>query len=187
MTSTQALQTCSPLSTSQEMASSNYDNVHDVKPVGSSLQHPTRPDGPLNVNIRKNLSQSRLMDPTVLPGGTSTGLSSIDENSMAKHMSNVISEGTTSSVPVVKTVTSSEQSSVMSMTGQVAPQSVGVNNNMATNVGLLQQTSNKPQSGHSKYAKVWEVSEVMYSLIIPSNLIISHSHVLTFVLVSNKL
>lgn len=47
-------------------------------------------------------------------------------------------------------------------TVQVAPQSVGVNNIMATNFGPPQQTSTALQSRRSDFEKVWEVSKVVF-------------------------
>lgn len=114
-----SLQTSSPLSTSQEMISSN-ESVPDLKPMVSSMTQSLRPVGPaaVNVSILNNLSQARqVMNSAALAGGSSIGLQSMGGTPMAMHMSNMISSGMASSVPATQTVLSSGQSGITSMTG----------------------------------------------------------------------
>lgn len=112
-----SLQTSSPLSTSQEMISSNEQ---DLKPMVSSMTQSLRPVGPAaaNVSILNNLSQARqVMNSAALAGGSSIGLQSMGGTPMAMHMSNMISSGMASSVPATQTVLSSGQSGITSMAG----------------------------------------------------------------------
>ncbi|XP_024987974.1 mediator of RNA polymerase II transcription subunit 25 isoform X2 [Cynara cardunculus var. scolymus] len=107
-----SLQTSSPLSVSQEMMSTN-DGVQDLKPNVGGIQQPVRPAG--HINILNTLSQARLT--AALAGGTSMGLPSIAGNPMAMHMSNMISSGMPSTVPVAQSVISSGQSGITSIAG----------------------------------------------------------------------
>ncbi|KAG5240373.1 mediator of RNA polymerase II transcription [Salix suchowensis] len=76
------------------------------------------PPAAANVNILNNLSQARqVMNSAALSGGTSIGHPSINQTSVAMHMSNMISSGMTSSVPAAQTVFSSGQPGVSSITG----------------------------------------------------------------------
>ncbi|KAI8539198.1 hypothetical protein RHMOL_Rhmol09G0162600 [Rhododendron molle] len=114
-----SLQTSSPMSSSQEMASIN-DNIQDLKPIVSSMAQPLRPVGPAaaNVSILNNLSQARqVMNSATLSGGSSIGLQSIGPTPMAMHMSNMISSGMSSSVPPAQTVLTSGQSVITSVAG----------------------------------------------------------------------
>lgn len=144
------LQTSSPLSTSQEMLSSN-ENVQDLKPLVSGMTvQSLRPVGPAaaNVSILNNLSQARqVMNSAALASGTSIGLQSMGPTPMAMHMSNMISTGMASSVPAAQTVLSSGQSGITSMggsgtlagTAQVAQNSASATSNMSSQpLGNLQ-------------------------------------------------
>ncbi|XP_058182821.1 mediator of RNA polymerase II transcription subunit 25 isoform X2 [Rhododendron vialii] len=114
-----SLQTSSPMSSSQEMASIN-DNIQDLKPIVSGMAQPLRPVGPAaaNVSILNNLSQARqVMNSAALSGGSSIGLQSIGPTPMAMHMSNMISSGMSSSVPPAQTVLTSGQSVITSIAG----------------------------------------------------------------------
>lgn len=166
MASHQASQTSSPLSTSQKMISSN-DSVQDVKPVVSGTQHPKRPAGPVNVSILNDLSQARVSNPTAFARGTLTVISSSGGTPVAMHMSNMISGGMTSSIPVSQTVTSSGQSGITSVAGSTTlevtakgAQHTGTMVATPTMSQQVQQTSSALQSGQSKYMKIWEVSDI---------------------------
>lgn len=114
-----SLQTSSPISSSQELASNN-DIVQDLKPIVSSMAQPLRPVGSAaaNVSILNNLSQARqVMNNAALSGGSSIGLQSIGSTPMAMHMSNMISSGMASSVPPAQTVLTSSQSATTSIAG----------------------------------------------------------------------
>ncbi|KAJ0433548.1 putative mediator complex, subunit Med25, von Willebrand factor type A [Helianthus annuus] len=155
ITSPQA-KTYSPSPTSQERISRN-DHLQDMKPVVSNIQQPLRPAGPVNVSILNNLSQARLASPTVLAGGTATGISSI--GGKAIHMSNMIAGSV--SAPLSGTAQVAQHVGSMmaapGMSQQVqGMQSVGVDNNMGTNVGVSQLTSSALQAGRPKYLKIWE-------------------------------
>uniref|UniRef100_A0A251RQD3 Mediator of RNA polymerase II transcription subunit 25 n=1 Tax=Helianthus annuus TaxID=4232 RepID=A0A251RQD3_HELAN len=159
ITSPQA-KTYSPSPTSQERISRN-DHLQDMKPVVSNIQQPLRPAGPVNVSILNNLSQARLASPTVLAGGTATGISSI--GGQAIHMSNMIAGSV--SAPLSGTAQVAQHVGSMmaapGMSQQVqGMQSVGVDNNMGTNVGVSQLTSSALQAGRPKYLKIWEVCKV---------------------------
>ncbi|CAK7326531.1 unnamed protein product [Dovyalis caffra] len=126
-----SLQTSSPSTTTQDMATSG-ENVQDLKPNVSGMTQPARavPPAAANVSILNNLSQARqVMNSAALSGGTSIGLTSINQTSVAMHMSNMISSGMASSVPAAQTVFSSGQPGVSSITGsgtgttQIAPNS----------------------------------------------------------------
>lgn len=112
------MQISSPLSVSQEMLSNN-DNLQDMKPIVSNIQQPPpqRPAVTVNHNILNNLSQARIINQATLGGGTSLGLPSMGVNPMAMHMSNMISSGMASTIPVAQTVISSGQSGIPSMAG----------------------------------------------------------------------
>ncbi|KAI3763881.1 hypothetical protein L2E82_13879 [Cichorium intybus] len=113
------MQISSPLSVSQEMLSSN-DGLQDMKPLVTAIQQPIRPAGTVNHNILNNLSQARIINQAIA-GGTSMGIPSMGVNPMTMHMSNMISSGMASTIPVAQTVISSGQSGIPSMagTGQV--------------------------------------------------------------------
>ncbi|XP_023746257.1 mediator of RNA polymerase II transcription subunit 25 isoform X1 [Lactuca sativa] len=104
------MQMSSPLSVSQEMLSSN-DGIQDMKPIVSNIQPPMRPAVTVNHNILNNLSQARIINQAAIAGGTSMGI----PNPMAVHMSNMISSGMASTIPVAQTVISSGQSVIPSM------------------------------------------------------------------------
>lgn len=108
------MQTSSPLSVSQDMLSNNDTVMQDMKPNVTGMQQPARPAGPVNVSILNNLSQARLMN-----NGTSMGIPSIGGNPMAMHMSNMISSGMASTVPVSQTVISSGQPGIAPISGTV--------------------------------------------------------------------
>ncbi|KAL8196371.1 hypothetical protein R6Q57_024666 [Mikania cordata] len=86
MASPQSVKTYSP----SEKLKSSYDNLQDFKPVGN-MQQPLYSADRVKGNILNNLSQARLVIPTVLAGGKATGISSIDGNPRVIHMSNMIS------------------------------------------------------------------------------------------------
>nr|GEX88031.1 hypothetical protein [Tanacetum cinerariifolium] len=108
------MQTSSPLSVSQDMLSNNDTVMQDMKPNVTGMQQPARPAGPVNVSILNNLSQARLMN-----NGTSMGIPSIGGNPMSMHMSNMISSGMASTVPVSQTVISSVQPGIPPISGTV--------------------------------------------------------------------
>uniref|UniRef100_A0A2K1ZFR8 Mediator of RNA polymerase II transcription subunit 25 n=1 Tax=Populus trichocarpa TaxID=3694 RepID=A0A2K1ZFR8_POPTR len=114
-----SMQTSSPSTTTQDMAT-NGENAQDLKPNVSVTTQSARsaPPAAANVNILNNLSQARqVMNSAALSGGTSIGLPSINQTSVAMHMSSMISSGMTSSVPAAQTVFSSGQPGVSSITG----------------------------------------------------------------------
>ncbi|KAB5544741.1 hypothetical protein DKX38_012853 [Salix brachista] len=114
-----SMQTSSPSTTTQDMATSG-ENAQDLKPNVNMITQSTRsaPPAAANVNILNNLSQARqVMNSAALSGGTSIGHPSINQTSVAMHMSNMISSGMTSSVPAAQTVFSSGQPGVSSITG----------------------------------------------------------------------
>ncbi|KAG6764166.1 hypothetical protein POTOM_031625 [Populus tomentosa] len=114
-----SMQTSSSSTTTQDMAT-NSENVQDLKPNVSVTTQSARsvPPAAANVNILNNLSQARqVMNSAALSGGTSIGLPSISQTSVAMHMSSMISSGMTSSVPAAQTVFSSGQPGVSSITG----------------------------------------------------------------------
>ncbi|XP_052484263.1 mediator of RNA polymerase II transcription subunit 25 isoform X3 [Gossypium raimondii] len=115
------LQTSSPLTTTEEVMRSS-DNVQEIKPSVGGMTQPLRPVPPAaaNVNILNNLSQARVMNSAALSGGTSIGLQSMGQTPVAMHMSNMISSGMTSSVPLAQTVFSSGQSGMTSLPGSGA-------------------------------------------------------------------
>ncbi|XP_016666819.2 mediator of RNA polymerase II transcription subunit 25 isoform X3 [Gossypium hirsutum] len=115
------LQTSSPLTTTEEVMRSS-DNVQEIKPSVGGMTQPLRPVPPAaaNVNILNNLSQARVMNSAALSGGTSIGLQSMGQTPVAMHMSNMISSGMTSSVPLAQTVYSSGQSGMTSLPGSGA-------------------------------------------------------------------
>ncbi|KAK7275218.1 hypothetical protein RIF29_16327 [Crotalaria pallida] len=143
-----SLQTSSP-SASQDIVTTN-ENVLDTKPVVSMLQ-PIRPVNPAqaNVNILNNLSQARqVMSSAALSGGSSMGLPSMGQTPVAMHMSNMISSGMTSSVPVAQNVFSSGQSGMTSITGSgplTGPAQVGQNSGLGS---LTSATSNMSGSSN---------------------------------------
>ncbi|KAI3811910.1 hypothetical protein L1987_16606 [Smallanthus sonchifolius] len=155
--SPQAVKTYSPSSMSQELISSS-DNLQDLKPGVSNIQQPLRPAGPVNVSILNNLSQARLASPTVLAGGTASGISFVGGNPMVIHMSNMISGS--GSAPLAGIAQVAQHSGTVMVAPGMSQQvqgmhSVGVNK-IGTNVGLTQQTSSALQSGRPKYVKIWE-------------------------------
>ena len=101
------LQATSPPSVSQELPTTN-ENVAELKPM-VSMSQPGRPVGA----ILNNISQARV----ALTGGTSLGLPSMGGNSIGMHMSNMMSNGMTSSVPASQTVLSSGQSDITAVSG----------------------------------------------------------------------
>ncbi|KAK7310018.1 hypothetical protein RJT34_07207 [Clitoria ternatea] len=124
-----SLQTSSPSSVSQDIATNN-ENAQDTKPIVPMLQQqPLRPV----MNILNNLSQARqVMTSAALSGGTSMGLPSMGQTPVAMHMSNMISSGMASSVPVTQNVFSSGQSGMTSISSSGAgalnvPAQVGQN------------------------------------------------------------
>ncbi|CAI0459034.1 unnamed protein product [Linum tenue] len=126
-----SLQTSSPMSTTQEMIS-NTETIQDLKPAVSGMAQSVRPvaTAAANVSILNNLSQARqVMNSAALTGGTSMGLPSMNQTPVAMHMSNMISSGMASSVPV-QTVFSSAQNPMTSIAGS----------------GTLTATSQVPQS-----------------------------------------
>lgn len=138
------MQTSSPLSVSQEMLSNN-DIVQEMKPIVNGIQPPIRPAGPVNVSILNNLSQARLMNSGALGGGTSMGLPSIGGNPMAMHMSNMISSGMASTVPVSQTVISSGQSGITSISGSGTVQSsVPVPGSFTSTTSNMSGSSSQP-------------------------------------------
>ncbi|KAJ6721103.1 MEDIATOR OF RNA polymerase II TRANSCRIPTION SUBUNIT 25 [Salix viminalis] len=162
-------QTSSPsttTATTQDMAT-NGDNVQDMKPNVSVMTHPVRPGPPAaaNVSILNNISQARqVMNSAGLSGGSSIGLPSINQTSVAMHMSNMISSGMTSSVPAAQTVFSSGQPGVSSITGsgtltgttQIVPNSglgsfTSATSNMSgnSNPGRISQPMGNLQAGAS--------------------------------------
>ncbi|KAJ6431887.1 hypothetical protein OIU84_019210 [Salix udensis] len=162
-------QTSSPsttTATTQDMAT-NGDNVQDMKPNVSVMTQPVRPGPPAaaNVSILNNISQARqVMNSAGLSGGSSIGLPSINQTSVAMHMSNMISSGMTSSVPAAQTVFSSGQPGVSSITGsgtltgttQIVPNSglgsfTSATSNMSgnSNPGRISQPMGNLQAGVS--------------------------------------
>ncbi|MBA0711271.1 hypothetical protein Golax_010469, partial [Gossypium laxum] len=152
------LQTSSPLTTTEEVMRSS-DNVQEIKPSVGGMTQPLRPVPPAaaNVNILNNLSQARVMNSAALSGGTSIGLQSMGQTPVAMHMSNMISSGMTSSVPLAQTVFSSGQSGMTSLPGsgavtgttQVPPSSnlnsfASATSNVAgnSNIGISQPVCN---------------------------------------------
>ncbi|KAK8309627.1 hypothetical protein V6Z11_D02G135400 [Gossypium hirsutum] len=138
------LQTSSPLTTTEEVMRSS-DNVQEIKPSVGGMTQPLRPVPPAaaNVNILNNLSQARVMNSAALSGGTSIGLQSMGQTPVAMHMSNMISSGMTSSVPLAQTVYSSGQSVSM---GQSVPGSMSQGNHsgaqlVQTGVAMSQSMS----------------------------------------------
>ncbi|KAA3483866.1 mediator of RNA polymerase II transcription subunit 25-like isoform X2 [Gossypium australe] len=115
------LQTSSPLTATEEVMRSS-DNVQEIKPSVGGMTQPLRPVPPAaaNVNILNNISQARVMNSAALSGGTSIGLQSMSQTPVAMHMSNMISSGMTSSVPLAQTVFSSGQSAMTSLPGSGA-------------------------------------------------------------------
>ncbi|KAL9401872.1 hypothetical protein Peur_005721 [Populus x canadensis] len=114
-----SMQTSSPSTTTQDMAT-NGENAQDLKPNVSVTTQSARsaPPAAANVNILNNLSQARqVMNSAALSGGNSIGLPSINQTSVAMHMSSMISSGMTASVPAAQTVFSSGQPGVSSITG----------------------------------------------------------------------
>ncbi|KAI5409941.1 hypothetical protein KIW84_055412 [Lathyrus oleraceus] len=80
----------------------------DTKPIVSMLQPRPVNQAQANVNILNNLSQPRqVMNSAALSGGTSMGLPSMGQTLVAIHMSNMISNGMTSSGPAGQNVFSS--------------------------------------------------------------------------------
>jgi mediator of RNA polymerase II transcription subunit 25 len=160
------LQTSSPSTTTQDMATSG-DDVQDLKPNVSVMTQSARPGPPAaaNVSILNNISQARqVMNSAGLSGGTSLGLPSINQTSVAMHMSNMISSGMASSVPAAPTVFSSGQSGVSSITGsgtltgtmQIGPNSglgsfTSATSNMSgnSNLGRISQPLGNLQAGVS--------------------------------------
>ncbi|KAB5568300.1 hypothetical protein DKX38_002093 [Salix brachista] len=111
-----SMQTSSPSTTTQDMATSG-ENAQDLKPNVNMITR-SAPPAAANVNILNNLSQARqVMNSAALSGGTSIGHPSINQTSVAMHMSNMISSGMTSSVPAAQSVFSSGQPGVCSITG----------------------------------------------------------------------
>ncbi|KAJ6891193.1 hypothetical protein NC651_024637 [Populus alba x Populus x berolinensis] len=160
------LQTSSPSTTTQDMATSG-DDVQDLKPNVSVMTQSARPGPPAaaNVSILNNISQARqVMNSAGLSGGTSLGLPSINQTSVAMHMSNMISSGMASSVPAAQTVFSSGQPGVSSITGsgtltgttQIGPNSglgsfTSATSNMSgnSNLGRISQPMGNLQAGVS--------------------------------------
>ncbi|KAM0961403.1 hypothetical protein ACFX15_020236 [Malus domestica] len=147
-----SLQTSSPSSASQEMATNN-DNVPDLKPVVSGVTHPSRPVG----SILNNISQARVMNAAALTGGTSMGLPTMGQNPMAMHVSNMISSGMASSVGAAQNVFSSSGSGTLTQVAQnpglnsftSGTSNVSGNNNLGmsqpmsnNNLGMSQPMSN---------------------------------------------
>ncbi|XP_075085760.1 mediator of RNA polymerase II transcription subunit 25 [Nicotiana tabacum] len=108
-----SLQTSSPLSVSQEMASHN-ENVQEMKPVVSGMTQSLRPvaAAAANVRILNDVAQAR----QAIAGATSIGLQSMGGTPM---LSSMISSGMASSVPSAQTVFSSGQSGVTTVSGSV--------------------------------------------------------------------
>lgn len=102
-----ALQASSPPSVSHELTTNN-ENIPELKPM-VSMSQPLRPVGA----ILNNLSQAR----SALTGGTSLGLPSMGGNPIGMHMSNMISNGMSSTVPPSQNVLSSGQSGVTTVPG----------------------------------------------------------------------
>ncbi|KAJ6982231.1 hypothetical protein NC653_025365 [Populus alba x Populus x berolinensis] len=160
------LQTSSPSTTTQDRATSG-DDVQDLKPNVSVMTQSARPGPPAaaNVSILNNISQARqVMNSAGLSGGTSLGLPSINQTSVAMHMSNMISSGMASSVPAAQTVFSSGQPGVSSITGsgtltgttQIGPNSglgsfTSATSNMSgnSNLGRISQPMGNLQAGVS--------------------------------------
>ncbi|XP_052312388.1 mediator of RNA polymerase II transcription subunit 25 isoform X2 [Populus trichocarpa] len=160
------LQTSSPSTTTQDMATSG-DDVQDLKPNVSVMTQSARPGPPAaaNVSILNNISQARqVMNSAGLSGGTSLGLPSINQTSVAMHMSNMISSGMASSVPAAPTVFSSGQPGVSSITGsgtltgttQIGPNSglgsfTSATSNVSgnSNLGRISQPMGNLQAGVS--------------------------------------
>ncbi|KAI3502635.1 hypothetical protein L1887_30834 [Cichorium endivia] len=128
VSSVASAKTCSTLSTSQKMKSKS-DNMQNSKPVG----HVT--------TILNNLSKSRLL------------------SRRNPNISKTITRGMRPSVPGVQTVTplGDAESTTLpgTSTGATMP-TIVVNDNVASNVGPAQQTSNALQSEPLAYIKVWE-------------------------------
>jgi mediator of RNA polymerase II transcription subunit 25 len=160
------LQTSSPSTTTQDMATSG-DDVQDLKPNVSVMTQSARPGPPAaaNVSILNNISQARqVMNSAGLSGGTSLGLPSINQTSVAMHMSNMISSGMASSMPAAPTVFSSGQPGVSSITGsgtltgttQIGPNSglgsfTSATSNVSgnSNLGRISQPMGNLQAGVS--------------------------------------
>lgn len=108
-----SLQTSSPLSVSQEMAS-HTENVQEMKPIVSGMTQSLRPvaAAAANVKILNDVAQAR----QALAGGTSIGLQSMGGTPM---LSSMISSGMASSVPTSQTVLSSGQAGVTTTTGSI--------------------------------------------------------------------
>ncbi|OIW04658.1 hypothetical protein TanjilG_07793 [Lupinus angustifolius] len=149
-----SLQTSSPASTSQDIITSN-ENVQDTKPVVSMLQS-IRPVNPpqANVNILNNLSQARqVINSAALSGGTSMGLQSMGQTPVAMHMSNMISSGMASSVPVAQNVFSSGQSGMTSITSSgplSGPAQVGQNPGLGSLTSATSKLSGSSSIGISQ-------------------------------------
>ncbi|PHU19693.1 Mediator of RNA polymerase II transcription subunit 25 [Capsicum chinense] len=105
-----SLQTSSPLSVSQEMAS-HTENVQEMKPIVMTQSLRPVAAAAVNVRILNDVAQAR----QALAGGTSIGLQSMGGTPM---LSSMISSGMASSVPA-QTVLSSGQSGVTTITGSV--------------------------------------------------------------------
>ncbi|XP_077232710.1 phytochrome and flowering time regulatory protein (PFT1) isoform X3 [Tasmannia lanceolata] len=145
-----SLQTSSPSTTSQEMAT-NGDVVNEFKPLVNGMPQPLRPTGPAaaNVSILNNLSQARqVMNSATLTGAGSLGLQMMGGTPMAMHMSNMISNGMSSStLPPAQTVFSSGQSGITSIAGSGSLVGTG---QVAQNTALGSFTStNSTISGNS--------------------------------------
>ncbi|KAL7611058.1 mediator of RNA polymerase II transcription subunit 25 [Lactuca sativa] len=167
---TPPMQISSPLSVSQEMLSSN-DGIQDMKPIVSNIQPPMRPAVTVNHNILNNLSQARIINQATIAGGTSMGI----PNPMAVYMSNMISSGMASTIPVAQIVISSGQSVIPSIamsTTSTVPGSFA----SAANVGLTQQSTGALQSAQSKYVKVWEACSKLATNNANSATYMSRSH-----------
>ncbi|KAM3394748.1 mediator of RNA polymerase II transcription subunit 25 [Capsicum galapagoense] len=108
-----SLQTSSPLSVSQEMAS-HTENVQEMKPIVMTQSLRPVAAAAVNVRILNDVAQAR----QALAGGTSIGLQSMGGTPM---LSSMISSGMASSVPA-QTVLSSGQSGVTTITGSVSGQ-----------------------------------------------------------------
>lgn len=116
-----SLQTSSPLSVSQEMASHN-ENVQEMKPIVSGMTQSLRPvaAAAANVRILNDVAQAR----QAIAGATSIGLQSMGGTPM---LSSMISSGMASSVPSAQTVFSSGQSGVTTVSGSVPLSGSGQN------------------------------------------------------------
>ncbi|XP_047946516.1 mediator of RNA polymerase II transcription subunit 25-like isoform X2 [Salvia hispanica] len=105
-----SLQTSSPISTSQEMAP-NTENAQDMKPLANNTMPSLHPVGGAEANVRilNDVAQAS----QVLANGTSIALPSMGGTPM---LSNMMSNGMTSSVPSAQIVMSSGPSAVASIT-----------------------------------------------------------------------